>query len=256
MLRSPLPSVSVGIAVRQALKRSDAVVGAVHDVRRLVGAFVHNNTIGRDGRIIRHYLNSTNVPKLQIGAGPTALEGWLSTDINPRSDQAVYLDATRRFPFDDGSFDYVYSEHMIEHITWSQGRLMLGECRRVLRPGGSIRVATPDLKVLLDLYTRPEEPRAAAYIKWITDTFLEDVDVYEPAFVINNAFENWGHQFLYDAETMTMALRQAGFEDIRRCESEQSDDPHLRGIESHGKNVGDKDMAAFETMVFEARRPR
>lgn len=254
MMRLPLSSSGVGWSVRETLKRSDAVVGAVRDARRVVGAFVHSNTIGRDGRIIRDYLKSNEIRKLQIGAGPTSLKGWLSTDINPRSDQVVYLDATKRFPFEDGTFDYVYSEHMIEHITWPEGLFMLQECRRVLRAGGIVRVATPDLKVLLDLYLRPEETRGAAYIKWITDTFLEGVNVYRPSFVINNAFENWGHQFLYDEETMTMALRHAGFEDIRRRESEQSDDPHLRGIESHGKNVGDRDTAAFETMAFEARR--
>ena len=256
MMRSQFASSGGGLSVREALKRSDAVVGVVRDARRLIGAFVHSNVVGRNGRIIRNYLQSNEVRKLQIGAGPTAIKGWLSTDINPRTDEHVYLDATRPFPFQDGTFDYVYSEHMIEHINWSQGLFMLKECRRVLRPGGAIRVATPDLKVLLDLYARPDEPRAAAYIKWITDTFLEDVKVYRPTFVINNAFENWGHQFLYDGETMTLALREAGFEEIRRCESEQSEDPHLRGIESHGKNVGDRDMAAFETMVFEAARPR
>jgi hypothetical protein len=30
---------------------------------------------------------------------------------------------------------------------------------------------------------------------------------------------------------------------------------NLRGIDSHGKNVDDEDMAAFETMVFEGKCP-
>jgi hypothetical protein len=33
----------------------------------------------------------------------------------------------------------------------------------------------------------------------------------------------------------------------------ESDEPELRGIESHGKNMADDAMAAFETMIFEAR---
>src|SRR5512133_1171766 len=146
-MMSSLPSPEPSHPIREALKRSAAIVGAVHDARRLVGAVVHNDTIGRDGRIIRRYLRSNTVRKLQIGAGPTQLPGWLCTDIDPRSDEAVYLDATRRFPFEDGTFDYVYSEHMIEHITWLQGLSMLKECRRVMRPGGTLRVATPDLNV-------------------------------------------------------------------------------------------------------------
>ena len=133
---------------------------------------------------------------------------------------------------------------------------MLQECRRVLKPAGRLRVATPDLRVLLDLYKGEDKPIQEKYVRWITDTFLEGVEVYKPTFVINNAFNNWGHQFLYDADTMALALGRAGFEDIRQWPNGESDDPQLRGIESHGKNIDDDDMAAFETMVFEARPSR
>ena len=240
------------MSIREALKKSDAVVGVVKDTRRVMAALRHSN-LGLNGRLIKQYLQTHALKKLQIGAGPTALEGWLSTDIAPRSDTAVYLDATKRFPFEDASFDYVYSEHMIEHISWTEGLFMLQECRRVLKPGGVVRIATPDLKVLLDLYAGADEAIQKKYVHWITDEFLDGVKDYKASFVINNAFNNWGHQFLYDAELMTVALRQAGFEDIRQCATGHSDDPHLRGIESHGKNIADNDMAAFETMVFEAR---
>lgn len=242
------------MSIREVLKQSDAVVGVVKDTRRVLGAWRHS-TLGLNGRLIRRYLEAHEIRKLQLGAGPTALQGWLSTDLNPRFDTTVYLDATKPYPFEDGTFDYVYSEHMIEHIPWENGLFMLQECLRVLRPGGAIRVATPDLKVLLDLYAGAERPIQAKYVQWITDTFLNGVEVYKPSFVINNAFNNWGHQFLYDAELMTMALRHAGFEDVRQWPSGESGDPHLRGIESHGKNVANNEIAAFETMVFEARRP-
>ncbi|NPC54145.1 class I SAM-dependent methyltransferase [Caenimonas soli] len=234
------------------LKQSDAVVGVVKDTRRILGALRHSS-LGPNGRLIRRYLETHEVRKLQIGAGPTALDGWLCTDIDPKSETTAYLDATKPFPFEEGTFDYIYSEHMIEHIPWREGLFMLRECRRVLKPGGVLRVATPDLKVLLDLYAGPHKPVEERYIHWITDTFLDGVKVYKPSFVINNAFHNWGHQFLYDAELLAMALREAGFTDIRQWPTGESDDPALRGIESHGRNIADDDMAAFETMVFEAR---
>ena len=74
--------------------------------------------------------------------------------------------------------------------------------------------------------------------------------------VINNQFYNHGHQFLYDGELLELALQKAGFIKIRRCASGKSNDENLRGIESHGMNVGDLAMATFETMVFEADRAR
>jgi predicted SAM-dependent methyltransferase len=243
------------MSFRDALKRSDAVVGVVKDARRLLGAVRNNNTVGRNGRLIREYLRTHDVRKLHVGAGFTMLEGWLCTDLQPRFDSAVFLDATKPFPFEDRTFDYVYSEHMIEHIPWKDGLFMLGECFRVLKPGGTVRIATPDMKVLLDLYAGAEGPVAQQYMQWITDRFLEGVRVSKPQFVINNAFTNWGHQFLYDAEVLGMALKDSGFEDVRQVATGQSTDPHLRGLESHGKYIQDEAMADFETMVFEATRP-
>ena len=240
------------MSLRETLKRSEAIVGAVKDTRNFVSAVRHNNSFGSNGRLIRHYLKTHPIAKLQIGAGFNVLEGWLCTDLSPRYESGVFLDATKRFPFADRTFDYVYSEHMIEHICWKDGLFMLRECRRVLKPGGKIRVATPDLKVLLDLYAGTPGPVGEQYIHWITDKFLEGVPVYKPQFVINNAFDNWGHRFLYDAEVMTMALREAGFDAIRQVRTGESDDPQLKGLESHGKYIEDDLMADFETMVFEA----
>jgi predicted SAM-dependent methyltransferase len=201
---------------------------------------------------LKNYLATSGINKLQLGSGFAAPAGWLGTDIAPQSDGVVYLDATKPFPFEDETFDYVHSEHMIEHISWHEGLFMLRECRRVLKPGGTIRIATPDLEVLLGLYKRKEDSSLdEKYIKWITDTFMVGLNNYKASFVINNAFRNWGHQFLYDGELMEMAMRETGFTNIRRCSMGESDDENLRGIESHGMNAVDEELVAFETMVFE-----
>ena len=238
--------------LRNMLRRSETIVGLVHDIRKikfiLCSAFIRSRTI-------RRYLDSNKTRKLMLGAGTTVLTGWLSTDITPGSDCVIYLDATKSLPFAGDSFDYIFSEHMIEHLSWPCGLVMLRECRRILKPGGTIRVATPDLRTLLDLYRENSGGIGEQYIKWITDTFLADVGSYKASFVVNNAFRNWGHQFLYDDELLTTALREAGFTGIRRSTPGESNDEHLRGIDSHGKNVNSEEMARFETMVFEADRP-
>src|SRR5262245_5010551 len=102
-------------------------------------------------RRIQEYLRESSAKKLQLGAGPTTLPGWLCTDLAPTSVSMVHLDVTKPFPFENVVFDYIFSEHLIEHISWNDGAAMLRECHRVLKPGGIIRIATPDLAVLLDL---------------------------------------------------------------------------------------------------------
>jgi predicted SAM-dependent methyltransferase len=204
-----------------------------------------------EGYFLKTYLAASGISKLQLGSGSAVPEGWLGTDIFPQSDRVMYLDAAKPYPFGDDTFEYVHSEHLIEHLSWQEGLSMLRECRRVMKPGGTIRVATPDLEVLIGLYTNQGDPLNKRYVEWITDACLDGVNVYKAAFVINNAFRNWGHQFLYDGETLEMAMRAAGFTDIVRRRVGESEDENLRGIESHGELTGNEEMVAFETMVFE-----
>lgn len=48
-------------------------------------------------------------------------------------------------PFDDGEVDFICSEHFFEHLLLADAAILMEECARVLRPGGVIRVACPDL---------------------------------------------------------------------------------------------------------------
>ena len=94
---------------------------------------------------------------------------------------------------------------------------MLKDCYGILKPGGNIRIATPDLDVLLQPGNYNGNPLNEQYIKWSTARFLKGVGIYRAALVINNFFHSWGHQILYDGDLMATALRDAGFRDIKRC---------------------------------------
>jgi predicted SAM-dependent methyltransferase len=203
--------------------------------------------------MVKRYLKSHEVRKLQLGAGPNMLPGWLNTDKSSSLPKVLFLDAAARFPFRDASVDYIYSEHLIEHLTYDQGQLMLRECFRVLRPGGRIRTATPDLETLAGLYTPQKSSLQQRYIQWIVDRVHPEIGVYQECVVINSAFRDHGHQFLYDYAMLQRALEKAGFVEIARCSVGESDDEVFRGIERHAA-AGDEEMNLFETMVVEARR--
>jgi predicted SAM-dependent methyltransferase len=211
----------------------------------------------RRRRTVEAYFAKHTVRKLHLGTGPDyLLDGWLASDLNAYGDKGVvYLDATQRFPFDDGCFDYVFTEHQIEHLTYAEGLFMLRECFRVLKPGGKLRVATPDLGVYVGLFAANLSEMQQRYIRFHMDKYLPEVGLYHPAFVLNNEAHNWGHRFLYDAPTLEAALKKAGFGNLKRCANGASDDPNLKGLEFHGKVVKNEEMNAFETMVFEAQRP-
>lgn len=206
-------------------------------------------------RQIRSYLRSAVEPCLQIGTGPNPLPGWLNTTLTPFQPGTIFLDASRPFPIPDASFALVFGEHVIEHLEFHEAALMLDECFRVLRPGGRLRLATPDLAQIIALYTHPEAAPQNAYIRWIMDTFRPQIGEYNPAHAINQSFHGWRHKFIYDAPTLLQALENAGFSGIQRLEPGESGDERLRGIEQHGDLVDNDSAMRYETMVYEARKP-
>jgi len=72
--------------------------------------------------------------------------------------------------------------------------------------------------------------------------------------VINNFFRGFGHKFIYDYKTVQTFMLAAGFVNIVRRNVGESDDVHLRGIESHGLIIGEE-FNRLETLVAEATRP-
>jgi predicted SAM-dependent methyltransferase len=201
------------------------------------------------------YLASCESPKLQLGAGTHALPGWFNTDLQPAPPNIYFLDSISKLPFADASFDYVFSEHHIEHVPWDRAQFMLSECYRVLRPGGRLRIATPSLESLVSLITATPDETQQRYINFMSRSFLQPSMPAGAAGVLNNAFVSWGHQFLYDRPTLLRSLDAAGFSHAEFTSPGESGDEHLRGIEGHGDFIGDESMNRFETMVVEVLRP-
>jgi len=199
----------------------------------------------------------TETKKLHLGCGSNVLPGWINTDFPPKSDSIIELDATKRFPFEENYFDYVFSEHMIEHISFEDGLHMLKECYRTLKPGGKIRCSTPDLRFLIDLHTNPEKDINKRYINWAVDKFWNN-SIYLPGMVFNNFVRNWGHLFIYDKETLTQSLTQCGFVNITQWQVGESIDPDLKDLENEARRVKKGMPAGFlqlESMTFEGTKP-
>lgn len=207
----------------------------------------------RQRALLDDYLKKNAVRKLQIGAQSNSIEGWLNVDILPKENTVAYMDATEPFPLENNSLDYIFSEHMIEHVTYEGGAKMLRECYRTLKPGGKIRIATPDLQTVAKVLTDSHEPAVQRYIRFYVDRFVGPTVPYDPAQMVNILFYQFGHQFIYNESSLSQALQQAGFTQVRRCAVSVSDDPMLRTIEQHMVEMGDANNT-LETMILEATK--
>ncbi|HMJ01879.1 MAG TPA: class I SAM-dependent methyltransferase, partial [Conexibacter sp.] len=94
---------------------------------------------------------------LHVGCGPVREArldprfqdpGWLEVrlDVDPGVEPDIVASITDMSPVADASVDAVYSHHNIEHVFSHEVSRALGEFLRVLRPGGELLLATPDLQ--------------------------------------------------------------------------------------------------------------
>jgi predicted SAM-dependent methyltransferase len=208
---------------------------------------------GRQRALLDDYLKKNPVRKLQIGAQSNSIDGWLNVDIFPKENTVAYMDATEPFPFESDSLDYIFSEHMIEHVTYEGGARMLRECYRTLKPGGKVRIGTPDLQAVVRVLTDSQHPAVQRYIRFYVDRFVGPTVPYDPAQMVNTLFYQFGHQFIYNESSLTHALQQAGFTGVRRFDVGVSDDPLLQRVEQHMAELGDANNM-LETMILEATK--
>jgi len=89
---------------------------------------------------------------LNLGCGDRFHPDWENLDYAPSSPKVRAHDLRSGIPFPDGSFDVVYHSHVLEHFPRRAGFDFLRECHRVLRSGGILRIAVPDLECIARLY--------------------------------------------------------------------------------------------------------
>jgi predicted SAM-dependent methyltransferase len=202
-----------------------------------------------DRAIGARYLAESDTPRLHIGCGEHLLSGWLNTDHQPELPMVMHLDASQHFPFREETFDYIFSEHVIEHISYRDGVKMLAECFRVLKRSGKVRISTPDLAFLIDLARPDKSELQRAYIKWAVIAFTPGAPDDNEAFIINNFVRNWGHTFIYDEKTLRGAMASAGLTAITKCDLCESTDAALRNLEN--KEHVPPNFLRLETLTLE-----
>lgn len=206
----------------------------------------------KNHRLAARYLASHETPRLHIGCGDNELPGWLNTELCPRGGQ-IFLDAAKPFPFDGGVFPFIYSEHMIEHISAPDAEAMLGECFRVMTADGVLRLVTPNLAFLLRLLEPQPAPEVSAYLRYSISAHRVPAAVADGVGVFNTFMREWGHQFIHTERSLRTLLERAGFVEIRTCPLSESAHPELAGLAK--VNRMPDGFLAMESFVLEARKP-
>jgi len=185
--------------------------------------------------------------RLHVAAATNRLDGWLNTDIFPHL-SPLFFDGTHPFPVRESTVSYIFSEHFIEHIPRRAAQAFFRESLRVLKPGGVLRISTPDAQALAEAYL--DHPEQVHLLNERNRGLGYQYASY-PIDILNTAFKEDFHVCLYDAQTLQQLLGEAGFRDITRCKVGESRYAALSGIERHFVGTIEDEF----TLVMEATKP-
>jgi predicted SAM-dependent methyltransferase len=177
---------------------------------------------------LRRYLATHEPPyKVNIGAGATFLDGWLSTDITWRAH--YYLDALKPWPL---VASYAYADNVVEHFTLEEAREFLANAHAALLEEGRIRLATPDLEGTCRVYLQD----LALGDEHLRRHERRGFTVNHRADLLNITYM-FGHRYVFDRAALEAELHRAGFENVRRYDPGQSDDPVFRDLEQRAEKT-------------------
>jgi len=147
-------------------------------------------------RRARRLLRADGPIRMHLGCGFMYEPGWINVDmLGPKTDFA--WDLSHPLPIPPDSVDAICHQYVIEYFSLPEALRLTEECRRILRPDGVLRIVGIDGGKSLRLYEQGEDQPAR-----IAPT---------PMLSLNALLFGHGHQIVYDADTLVMLCRAAGF---------------------------------------------
>ena len=182
---------------------------------------------------------------LRLGESEKSL-GWVCS--NYENLARNFIDARKPFSVKPG-IRLIYADNVIEHLNLQQGYSMLENAFSALIPGGSIRLATPDLRNIALAYLEGKQESIDQFKENFSPHGIQ-VNYFSDLF--HATFHYFGHQYgyIYDLETLDTILREIGFTEITQYQSGQSDVAEFKNIE---KRMKSSDM--WGQLCVEARKP-
>lgn len=212
--------------------------------------------------------------RVNIGCGRTPTRGWRNFDNSPairlatvprlpevlrslsllsearyrfvlfaRANAIEYGDAVKGLPIPAGSVDVLYSSHMLEHLDRQEANTFLTEVRRLLRPGGIIRLAVPDIRQHIEQYNLSSN----------ADRFIEamQLSIPRPRSLAQRLqlllAGTRHHQWMYDGQSLCDLLERHGFVDIRELAAGATTIKDHAALDLHERS--------FESVYVEAQNP-
>ena len=141
--------------------------------------------------------------RLHLGCGIVYRPGYVNIDLHDPSVSDLRADVFS-LPFPPGSVSVMEAYHLIEHVDRAHATILLSHWYRLLRPGGTLVLETPDIARAFTAYRKADPDRKRTLLQWI--------------YGVQGA--GMGHRTGYDEETLTHLLTSIGFMGVTREEQQ------------------------------------
>ena len=156
------------------------------------------------------------IERLNWGCGDVGVPGWVNSDLKEGPLIDITADIRNGLPVADKTFDYAVSAHALPMIPYPDLIPVLGELRRVLKVGGVLRLALPDLDRAISAYQRGDR----TYFL-IPDSEVESLG---GKLVVQMLWYGWSTT-MFTAEFIEELLEKAGFKRIEHCAYRRTNSP-------------------------------
>jgi len=220
--------------------------------------------------VVREYIGGLEAGadlKVAFGGHWSDNPGWL---LLTEADQ----DITTRLHFDDRSVDVVFSEHVIEHVSFVGGVHYFQECARILKPGGICRTVCPMLDRMMQVDFRSDngityienslKPFYSEANEILTDLQLGGLRENAVPFFFAALYMGHEHRFIWTSDLMIKVMKAVGFREARRVNVGEGRRPEVcierrrRGVylghDWREELLVDREPFDVESLVVEAIR--
>jgi SAM-dependent methyltransferase len=163
-------------------------------------------------------MNTTR--RLHWGCGDVRPADWINSDLAEGPGIDISCSIFDGLPLESDSIDYISSQHTLPEIKIYDQVAALTELRRVLKPGGVLRMSLPDLDLFIDAY---RSGRHDSFHIWDWETLSGN-------FITHMLWYNTIHTpFTFDfAEEL---MRKAGFCTVSRVGYRETVSPYPEIVE-------------------------
>ena len=127
-------------------------------------------------------------------------EDWTHIDLGDYEHLDIKCDVSGKIPLDDNVADLIYASHVIAYFDQDKIKEVLTEWKRILKPGGTLRLATPNFKAMSKLYNNGDITLDGLIGPLYGRMDMGDIKIF--------------HKQVYDGDKLWDLLRLLGFSNI------------------------------------------